>query len=622
MGTSRREVAAVAPGGEWMVRAWKWGAGSLSAGAALVSILSSVRSITGAQQVRWIGVAPAADTAFALGDTIQLATTITDGHGGVLPGVSVGWTSTDTSVASVDSAGTVVVRAAGATTIVAAAGGRIAQSRIMVRPRPAAIRVYGDSLVRLPEGGTTRIVARVVDARRHPIPGQSVTWRSADPTVAAIDSLARLTAVTAGRAMVVAASGDLTVELPLEVYPVPATITLLAGDGQHAPAGHRLLSPLRAQIVSRGGRPLAGIAVRVGAPDDTGRAEQATDTSNADGIVQVPWTLGARPGRQRIALGVEGDASIATFVVADADPLAENTRIAIMGTPPSGLAGMALESPLAVRVSDSLGAPLPDLPVAWESDDGGTVVAEGARTDSLGEARARWTLGPRAGAQQAFVQVGSGRAVPRFAVAATALPGAAAALAPVRGTPAQGQVGRPLELQFRVTDGAGNSVPGVALSMRPSAGAVGERTVLSDSIGRATVVWTLGPAAGPQRLTVSARGVERPGELVIQARPGAVSHLALDPLPVSAPAGRPLAPVAVTVTDSFRNPVPNALVLFSTRSGKVWPTRARTDASGRAQVRWTLGAAPGEQQIEASVKEGGRRATGKTRATAPGKRKR
>jgi hypothetical protein len=273
-------------------------------------------------------------------------------------------------------------------------------------------------------------------------------------------------------------------------------------------------------------------------------------------------------------------------------------------------------------VTDSVGAPLADLPVTWEADDGGAVVAEGARTDSLGEARARWTLGPRAGPQQAFVQVGSGRAVPRFVIAATALPGPAAALAVVRGAPAQGEVGRPLEVQLRVTDRAGNAVPGVAVAVRPSTGSVDERTAVSDSIGRATLVWTLGPAAGPQRLAASARGVERPGALVVLARPGSATHLALDALPVSAPAGRPLAPVSVTVTDSFRNPVPNALVLFSSRSGKVWPTRARTDASGRAQVRWTLGAAPGEQQVQASVKEGGRRVTGKTRATAPSKRKR
>ena len=142
---SKRGVAALEASPSLFARAWKWGAGSLSAGAALVSILSSVRSITGAEQVRWIGVAPAADTAWSLGDTLQLATTLTDAHGGVLPGVRVGWTSTDTSVAIVDSGGAVVARAPGAATVVAAAGGHIAQSRIVVRPRPAAIRVFGDA---------------------------------------------------------------------------------------------------------------------------------------------------------------------------------------------------------------------------------------------------------------------------------------------------------------------------------------------------------------------------------------------------------------------------------------------------------------------------------------------
>src|SRR5580765_7724388 len=178
MPPSRRDAIVPEPGHAWVVKAWKWGAGSLSAGAALVSILSSVHSITAAQQVRWIGVAPAADTAWAIGDTIQLATTLTDAHGGILPGVSVGWTSTDTSVASVDSGGAVIARSGGATTIVAAAGGHIAQARILVRPRPAAIRIFGDTLLRVPEGGAARLVARVVDARRHTVPGQTIAWRS------------------------------------------------------------------------------------------------------------------------------------------------------------------------------------------------------------------------------------------------------------------------------------------------------------------------------------------------------------------------------------------------------------------------------------------------------------
>lgn len=616
---ARREAAAAAPGSEWIDRAWKWGAGSLSAGAALVSILSSARAFTGAEPVRWIGVAPAADTAFAIGDTIQLATTITDGHGSVLPGVRIGWTSTDTAVAAVDSAGTVLARAIGATTVVAAAGGRIAQSRILVRQRPAAIRLHGDSLIRLAEGGTVRVVARVVDARQHPIPGQGLIWRSADPSVAAVDSLARLTAVTAGRTLVVATGGDLTAELPVEVFPVPASITLLAGDGQHAPAGHRLPAPFRAQIVSRGGRPLAGIAVRADAADAAGGGAQVIDTADADGIVQVAWTLGARPGRQRIALGVEGDASVATFVVAEADPIAGNTNMSAVGAAPSGPVGAALQAPLAVRVTDSTGAPLPDLRVTWEADADGSIVAEAPRTDSLGETRARWTLGPRAGVQRAFVQIGSPGAVPRFVVTATAVPGPAAALALVRGAPTRGQVGRALRVMFLVTDRAGNPIPSVAVSLRPSAGAVDSRTAVADSAGQVTVTWTLGPASGAQRLTASAPGIGRTPELVVQALPRSPTRLALDGVPASAPAGRALAkPVVATVTDTFRNPVPNALVGFSTRSGKVSPARVRTDASGRAVAHWTLGAARGDQLLEATVTQTGERVTAKTRATGKG----
>jgi hypothetical protein len=613
--STRRDAAAIQPGHAWIVRAWKWGAGSLSAGAALVSILSSVRSITGAQQVRWIGVAPAADTAWAIGDTIQLATTLTDAHGGVLPGVSVGWTSTDTSVASVDSAGTVIARSGGATTIVAAAGGRIAQSRILVRPRPAAIRVFGDTLLRVPEGGAARLVARVVDARRHTVPGQTIAWRSADPSVAAVDSAARVSAVSSGRATLVASSGDLTAELPLEVYPVPSTITLLAGDGQHAPAAHRLPGPVKAQVVSRGGRPMAGVMVRFGVMEGAGRVDRETDTSGTDGIVQAGWTLGGRPGRQRIQLGVDGDGSIATIVVADADPVAENTKIALAGNPPTGQAGEALADAVGIRVVDSLGAPVADVPVTWEADGGGSITGEAPRTDSLGEATARWTLGPRSGAQQAYAQVGSSRAIPRFALRAAALPGGPAALAAVRSAPLRGEAGQPLSapVALRLSDRAGNPVPGIPVTVRPSSGSVSLRAPVTDSSGRVAVVWTLGPTAGPQRLLATAPGVERAVEIAALASSGKAEKVVLEGLPPSATAGRALAqPVAVVVSDAYGNAVPGALVLFTSRSGKVTPSRVRTDSTGRALARWLLGATPGEQQLEATV--GGRRVAGKVRA--------
>jgi hypothetical protein len=618
---SSRRGAVEPPAHGWIARAWKWGAGSLSAGAALVSILSSVRQATGAGQARWIGVAPGADTAWAIGDTIQLATTITDGHGSALPGLSVGWTSTDSAVASVDSGGTVVARTAGTTTIIAAAGGRIAQSRILVRQRPAAIRVLGDTLPRLPEGSVTRLVARVVDARRHPVPGQTITWHSADPATASVDSAARVTASLAGRVLLIATSDDLTAELPLEIYPVPATITLLSGDGQHAPAGGPLPAEVRAQVVSRGGRPMPGVAVRFQAGDESSRVDQETDTSDADGIVRARWTLGARPGRQRLALGADGMPPVATLVVAEADPVPANTRITLVDSVLSGPAGGALSALVAVRVADSLGAPVADVPVTWETV-GGAIDAEGARTDSLGEARARWTLGPRSGAQQAQVQVGAARAVPRVALSATALPGAAASLARVGTALLRGQVGRPLAkpVVLRVTDRSGNPVPGATVTVQPASGSVRVRALVTDSLGRAAVAWTLGPTAGAQRLRASVAGVERPLELTSDARPGAGAKVTLDGVPASGTAGRTLPrPITIAVTDSFGNTVAGALVVFTVSAGKVVPARARTDDDGGAAVRWTLGNTPGDHRLEATVREGGSRAGAKVRAVSAGK---
>jgi hypothetical protein len=622
MPSPKRDAAAAGSGPTWIVQAWKWGAGSLSAGAALVSIVSSVRSLP-ADQVRWIGVRPIADTAWAVGDTIQLAITLTDAHGGIVPGVRVGWTSTDTSVASVDSGGTVIARSPGAATVVAAAGGRIAQSRILVRSRPAAIWFQGDSLLRLGEGGVSRLVARVVDARRHPVSGQPVAWRSSDPSVAVVDSAGRVTGVTAGRGTLAASGGDLVLELPIEVYPVPATITLLAGDGQRAPAGQRLAVPLKAQIVSRGGRPMAGVPVRFTVAEATGRIVPDTDTSDADGLVQAVWTLGDRPGRQRSALAVDGEPPIATSLAADAEPVADNTRIT-PGEPPWGEAGLELSEPVVVRITDSTGVPLGDVPVSWEAVGGGAIVADGARTDSLGQARARWTLGPRAGSQRAYVQVGVSRAVPRAVLSAMAVPGPAASLALVRSTVPRGIAARPLvpAVQLRVSDRYGSPVAGVRVSLRPGQGTVAERTAVTDSTGRVEVAWTLGPAAGMQRLAASAEGLNAPLEVVARAAAGAPARVVLEGLPATATVSRPLAqPVRVLVTDAHGNAAAGASVVFSTRSGAVTPARARTDSVGHAQTRWVLGTHAGEQVVEVVVKEGGLRASGGVRATAAPKRK-
>ena len=596
--------------------AWRWGAGFISAGAGLVSILSYTHSIRAKFEgmdsvatealahaaVRWVGITPTADTATSIGDTIQLAVTATDARGNALLGAPTTWSSTDTAVASVDSAGTVVARGGGATAVTVMIGGKSALTHVYVQQAPADLQVVGEGMFRVPEGERGKTVAQVVDARGHEIPGLGTRWRSTDPSIVVIDSIGNATGIAPGRTSLVATYNTLVVQLPVEVYPVPASLTLLGGDGQRAPAGRRVSQPVMVQVVSRSGRPIEGVPVRFVLEEGTGRVEPAADSSDAQGIARAAWTLGGAPGRQNLSVIAEGVAS-PTLVTAEAEPVAANTRIAVVTEHLEGPAGGALPEPFAVRVTDSSGVALADVPVAWTAGDNGSVVANESRTDSLGEARARWTLGPKSGPQRAYVQVGNARAMPRFMVEASALAGAPAGLALVNGKKSEGLVGavlKPLP-ELRVVDRAGNPVPGVALTILPSSGTVTDSTPATDSNGRVRVPWTLGRNAGLQRMTARVEGVPRPVEISARARAAGPANLTFV-TPKPGTANRAIQSLDVDLTDAYGNPVSDQPVVFSTKFGNVSPGRVMTDARGRAHTRWTPGTKIGQRTLLAAVK--------------------
>ncbi|MGH7630011.1 MAG: hypothetical protein ACREOF_11660, partial [Gemmatimonadales bacterium] len=393
-----------------MSRAAKLTAGAVSTAAAAASILSTANSLNernlitparhaAAVEVRWIGVSPAADTAFAVGDTLQLTATIADAHGAALPGVTPVWSSDRLDVVSVDSAGAVVAQGQGVATVSVLAGGRTARAVITVRQAPAALAIAGDTVLRLPEGERVRATAQVLDARGHEIVGLAPGWHSADLGIAAVDGTGEITGVTPGRALLTAELAGFSARLVAEVVPVPASLTVMSGEGQRALVARRLDAPVAVQVVSRGGRPIAGVPVRFSTADG-GSVDPALDTSDAQGVARAAWTLGALPGRQRLAPAVDGIAS-APVVVAEADPAPANTRVALASEGAAGMVGALIGEPVVIRVTDSAGAALADLPVTWMVGDGGLMVEYDARTDSLGQARARWRLGNRAGLQAA-----------------------------------------------------------------------------------------------------------------------------------------------------------------------------------------------------------------------------
>jgi hypothetical protein len=481
-------------------------------------------------------------------------------------------------------------------------GGKSARTHVYVQQTPADLRAVGERMFRVPEGDRGKAVAQVVDARGHEIPGLGARWRSTDPSIAAIDSMGNVTGTAPGRTSLLATYNSLVLQHPVEVYPVPASLTLLGGDGQRTPAGQRVSQPVLVQVVSRSGRPIEGVAVRFVLEEGTGQVEPAAASSDAQGIARASWTLGGAPGRQSLSVNAEGVVS-PTLVTAEAEPVAANTRIAVVSEHLEGPAGGALPGPVAVRVTDSSGVALADVPVAWTAGDNGSIVASESRTDSLGEARARWNLGPKSGSQRAYVQVGNARAMPRFMVEASALAGAAAGLSLVNGKKYEGSVGavlKPLP-ELRVVDRARNPVPGVAVTLMLSSGSVTDSAPATDSIGRVRVSWTMGRHASLQRMTARVAGVARPVEISARARAASPANLTFV-TPKPGTANRAVQSLDVDLTDAYGNPVPDQPVVFSTKFGNVSPGRVMTDAHGRAHTRWTPGTKVGQRTLLAAVR--------------------
>lgn len=512
----------------------------LSGGAAMISIVSYVdanglprqlgsigratRRSAAPSNVSWVGVAPASDTAFALGDSLRLLATVADPQGVAMIGAQIGWSSDDPSVATVDSTGTVVARGTGVTGVTVSAGARSARARILVLPRVTDLRLEeGDSVIRLTEGATRELAAVPRDARGHPVARRQPSWRSADPDVATVDTLGRLTGVNAGRTLIEATLDGLAVHVNAEVIPVPASLTLSAGGDQRATAGQRLPEPVTVQVVSRRGRPVGGAVVRFTAAAAGGRVEPASVTSDDRGLARTGWTLAETPGRQRLTAEVDG-VPTPLMLVAEADPVRAITRVSAVADSLGGPVARPLPEPVAIRVADTSGAALADLPVSWSTLDHGSIVALDARTDSLGMAHARWTLGPRAGRQRLRVQVGNPRTLPPLTLVALARPGTPRELRVLQGDhqtgPAGAALGRPIVLA--ALDSLGNGVPGLALHLTASPGQVADSLPLTDASGRVSLRWTLGPHSGSQALV--ARMATGRAKLTVTAEAKAPVH--------------------------------------------------------------------------------------------------
>lgn len=244
------------------------------------------------------------------------------------------------------------------------------------------------------------------------------------------------------------------------------------------------------------GRPAPGVRVEWEITMGEGALSAPSTTTGTDGRARVGWTLGVRPGEQRLRARAAGLPPVELTAMAAAGP-AERVTLA-----PASLRLVALgdTARLVAVLTDRWGNPTTGS-VAWSSSDEGVATAEGGLVTARGPGTA--TVRATQGAAQA-----SARAQVEQAPASLTLAPADSTL------PAPGAT---LRLEAVVRDRGGHPIAGAAVgwqSLDPSVATVEEGVVRALSEGTARIAASAGPAADTARVRVLA-GAAAPARLVV-----------------------------------------------------------------------------------------------------------
>jgi uncharacterized protein YjdB len=315
----------------------------VAAGAATVTATSGGRSGQAAvtvtlPPVQTVVVTPTVDT-LGIGTEKQHTAVLRDAAGTVLTGRAITWNSANVAIATVSSAGIVTGQAPGTTTISATSEGRAGTATVLVLARLAGAVTLSPATSTLIVGATQPLTTQITDTLGNLLSGRPVTYSSSAPTVATVNTLGVVTAISAGSARITATSegksGTATIDVinePVATLAVtPATVALLTGATQ----------ALTVVARSASGLVLAGRTV--------------TYTSGAPNIATVSATglvTAIAPGTALVLAVVDGVAAtaiitvrlpaIATLTVTPADPTIQLFEQLQLTATPRDVAGTAL----------------------------------------------------------------------------------------------------------------------------------------------------------------------------------------------------------------------------------------------------------------------------------------
>ena len=170
--------------------------------------------------------------AVLIGQTAQATATLQDSSGNLISGRTVTWESSDISIATVDTTGTVKATGLGNAMIKASSGGKNNSSRLSVSapaPIPVASVSVSPASASLQIGATVQLSATTRDANGAVLTGRVIGWNSGNTSIATVSSTGLVTAIAGGSVSITAGSEGQTASAAITVSPpAPAPVATVS----------------------------------------------------------------------------------------------------------------------------------------------------------------------------------------------------------------------------------------------------------------------------------------------------------------------------------------------------------------------------------------------------------
>ncbi|MEZ4363474.1 MAG: Ig-like domain-containing protein [Kofleriaceae bacterium] len=638
-------------------------AGQASAAAtagAIAGAFAVTASVTGVTPVSFalenLAGAPAAisiasgspqTTAVTTAFSAPLVIRVVDVHGNAVPGAAVTFTPPGSGASASLSATTVSTDASGLAqsdaTANTVAGSYAVTASVAGVATPASFALTNTagpattltllaptSRTSVVTGSLGTLTAQLRDAFGNPVPGATVSFSAPASGATATLSAGSATTNASGQASITATAGTIAGAFAITVSATgtvsqtflitttpgaPASLSIVSGDPQSAVVD-AAFAPLVVAVHDAHGNVVPGATVTFTAPGAgaTASVDGSADTDGL-GVATAAATAGTVAGSYTVVASLGALAPV-SFTLQNL-PGAPASLALVGGGDQSAVVTTPFGSPIAVRVLDAHGNPVPGATVTFTPPGAGasaTLSASVVTSDASGVAQISATANTVAGAYAVGVAV-AGVATP-VSVALTNTPGAPASISVTSGG-AQSTVietAFPLPLGVIVQDAHGNPVPGATVSFSaPASGAtaaLSTSTLTTDGGGLAQSSATANSISGSYLITAAVAGVVTSAQFSLRNTAGVAATIDIvsggaQETVVATPFPQPL---VVLLRDASGNPVPGVSVRFaappSSPSAALSAEVALSDDAGLATITATADPRAGSYDVTAELRPG------------------